>query len=183
MGKIYLFNMISADGYFAGPNNELDWHNVDEQFQQFAIEQLGETGLIIFGRITYELMYSFWPTDEAKKADPETAEAMNNLPKVVFSRTMEKADYNNTRLFHDVDANTINKLKSETDKKLAVLGSSNLAISLMTLNLIDELRLMVNPVILGKGKPLLAGADRVKLNFIDSRDFKNGNVLLRYSLK
>ncbi len=101
MRKIYVFNLITLDGFFEGPNRELDWHNVDGEFNEFAIEQLNNSGLLLFGRVTYELMASYWPTELALKDDPIVADMMNSIPKIVFSRTLKKADWNNTRLIKD----------------------------------------------------------------------------------
>ena len=95
MRKVFLFMMVSLDGYFEGPNHELDWHNVDKEFVDFALEQLDEIDTILFGRVTYQMMASFWQSEHAKKTDPLTAKAMNTLPTVIFSRTLKKADWNN----------------------------------------------------------------------------------------
>src|SRR5262245_33678488 len=103
MRKLFAFNMISLDGFFEGPNGDLSWHNVDEEFNQFAIEQTSSLGGILFGRVTYEGMASYWPTPPAQASDPEIAHLMNTLPKVVVSHTLQNADWHNTRLIkHNV---------------------------------------------------------------------------------
>lgn len=102
MGKVFLFMMVSLDGFFEGPNHEIDWHNVDGEFNEFAIEQAKDVGTMLFGRRTYELMASYWPTESAKKDDPVVAELMNSTPKNCLSRTLEKAEWNNTRLVRGV---------------------------------------------------------------------------------
>src|SRR5262245_43423205 len=99
--KLFAFNMVTLDGFFEGPNQDISWHNVDEDFNQFAVEQTANVGAILFGRVTYEGMASYWPTPEAQANDPEIAQLMNTLPKVVFSRTLQRADWNNTRLIAD----------------------------------------------------------------------------------
>ena len=91
MRKLFSFNMVTLDGYFEGPNHEIDWHNVDGEFNEFAIEQTGAVDMLLFGRVTYQLMASYWPTPDAIKNDPIVADLMNRLPKIVFSRTLEKA--------------------------------------------------------------------------------------------
>ena len=101
MRKVILFNLISLDGYFEGPDRNIDWHNVDEEFNEFAIQQTGEFGALLFGRVTYDLMASYWPTDAAKRDDPAVAGVMNHLPKVVFSNTLKKAEWENTKLVKD----------------------------------------------------------------------------------
>ena len=184
MRKTYLFMMISIDGFFEGPDHDLYWHNVDQEFVRFAVDQLSATDTILFGRKTYEMMASFWPTDEAKAADPLTAAAMNETPKVVFSRTLEKAEWQNTRLVRDGVKEAVEDLKRQPGKDIAVFGSSDLAVSLFQVGLLDELRIMVNPVVLGGGKRLFEGIDgRLNLTLIASRAFGNGNVLLAYQVK
>jgi dihydrofolate reductase len=181
MRKLFSFNMVTLDGYFEGPNHEIDWHNVDGEFNEFAIEQTGAVDTLLFGRVTYQLMASYWPTPDAIKNDPVVAGLMNRLPKIVFSRTLEKAEWNNTRLVKDQIAEEISKLKQQPGKDLALFGSANLMSTLMQLDLIDEHRIMVNPVLLGSGNPLFKGAkDRLNLKLIKTKVFGNGNVLLCY---
>src|SRR5258708_25381331 len=98
MKKLLVSEMVSVDGFFAGPNGEIDWHNVDEEFNTFAIEQLDSVDTLVFGRVTYELMASYWPTAEALKDDSVVAAKMNALPKIVFSKTLEKVEWNNSLL-------------------------------------------------------------------------------------
>ena len=116
MGKIIVFNLTSLDGYFEGPNHEIDWHHVDEEFNDFAIEQLNTVDTLLFGRLTYEMMASYWPTGAAIKDDPIVAKKMNSLSKIVFSKTLSKTDWENTRLIKDNFAEEILKLKKTTWK-------------------------------------------------------------------
>jgi dihydrofolate reductase len=181
MSRIIVFNMISLDGYFEGPNREIDWHNVDGEFNDFAIEQLDSAGGLIFGRITYELMAGYWPTKEATTDDPIVASKMNSIPKIVFSKTLTKADWNNTRLVKNDMEEEIKQLKMQHGKDIYIFGSSGLSITLIQNELIDEFRVIVNPVVLGKGRPLFAGLKEYhKLKLIRTRTFKSGNVLLCY---
>lgn len=182
--KLFLFMMVSLDGYFEGRGHDLSWHNVDREFVKFAIEQTGSVGTILFGHKTYKLMESFWPTDKARD-DPKTAELINKTPKIVFSHNLlkvyETEKWKNVRIFHKVDPQEINKLKKENSKDMAIFGSNNLAVGLAEKNLIDEFRIMVNPVVLGKGTPLFYGVKKkFNLKLIKIREFKNGNVLLYY---
>lgn len=181
MGKIFVFDMVSLDGYFAGPKGELDWHNVDTEFNEFAINQLTEVEMILFGEVTYEMMACYWTTDEAKKNDPIVAKLMNDLPKVVVSQKLKTADWSNTKIVRDDVNNRISELKDRAAKDIAIFGSSMLSVSLMEAGLIDELRIMVNPVILGKGRSIFDGLDsRLKLRLVSNRLFKSGNILLCY---
>ena len=181
MRKLFSFNMVTLDGFFDGPNHDISWHNVDAEFNEFAIEQTGSVGAILFGRVTYELMASFWPTPFALETDPIVADLMNRLPKLVFSTTLAKADWNNTRLIKDHVAEEISQLKQQPGKDLALFGSANLMSTLMKLDLIDEHRIMVNPVILGSGTPLFKKAEnKLNLKLVKTRTFGNGNVLLCY---
>jgi dihydrofolate reductase len=181
MRNVFLFMMVTLDGYFEGPKQEIDWHNVDEEFNEFAIQQLDEIGVLLFGRVTYEVMASFWPTQFAMENDPVVAEKMNSIPKIVFSRTLGKAEWNNTRLVKDNVAEEVSRLKQEQGRDLAIFGSANLTANLLQMGLVDELRIMVNPVILGEGHPLFGGIhDRLKLKLLRTRTFRSGNVLLCY---
>ncbi len=181
MRKLIFFMLTTLDGFFEGPNREIDWHNVDEEFNEFAINQLNEMDTLLFGRVTYQLMASYWPTEAAIRDDPVVADKMNNLPKIVFSRTLSSVEWQNTRLVKENVAEEILKLKQQPGKDMAIFGSSDLAVTLMKHGLIDEYRIMVNPVVLGSGKPLFKGLnDRLQLNLVKTRTFRSGNVLLYY---
>ena len=181
MRKLFAFNMITLDGFFEGPNQDISWHNVDDEFNQFAIEQTGSVDTILFGRKTYEGMASYWPTEAAIKDDPIVAGLMNSLPKIVFSRTLQKAEWNNTRLIKDNIEEEILKLKGQLGKDMAVFGSADLLSTLIQMDLIDEHRIMVNPVILGSGNPLFKTiSEKRKLQFVNIKTFRSGNVLLYY---
>ncbi len=181
MRKVYLFMMVSLDGYFEGPGHDLRWHNVDGEFVDFAVKQLDGTGAILFGRTTYEMMAGFWPSEQAEKADPETAKRMNSLPKYVASRTLKRVDWSNSRLLGKEPGADVAGLKAQGGKDIAVLGSNNLCVSLMEKGLVDEFRIMVNPVALGAGTPLFKGINgKVQLRLTQTKRFKSGNVLLTY---
>ncbi|HLW01163.1 MAG TPA: dihydrofolate reductase family protein [Ktedonobacterales bacterium] len=183
MRNIFLFMMVTLDGFFEGPNHEIDWHNVDEEFNEFAINQLHELNTLLFGRATYEGMASFWPTPFAKENDPIVADLMNRVPKIVFSTTLEQAEWENSRLVKDHVAEEIAQLKQQPGKDIAIFGSSGLAVSFMRMGLLDELRIMVNPVVLGSGKTLFAGMnEKQNLKLLETKAFRSGNVLLRYQV-
>lgn len=180
MRKLFTFNMMTLDGFFAGQNGEIDWHNADNaEFNDFAITQTGSVETLLFGRKTYQLMASYWPTEDAIRSDPQVAGLMNRLPKVVFSRTLERAEWNNTRLIRENAQDEVRKLKSQPGGDMAIFGSASLISSLM--EVIDEHRVMVNPVLLRGGMPLFPGTGApLKLELVDTRPFLSGNVLLTY---
>ena len=180
MRKLFSFNMVTLDGFFEGPNGEIDWHNADNQeFNEFAIEQTSAVDTLLFGRKTYHIMASYWPTETAISADPLIADLMNRLSKIVFSRTLESVDWNNTRLVRENAQQEVQNLKMQPGKDMAIFGSANLISSLM--EVIDEHRVMVNPILLGQGNPLFKkSAHQTKLRLVDSRTFDSGNVLLSY---
>jgi len=182
MRKVFLFNMITLDGFFEGPNQDISWHHVDDEFNEFAIEQLNEIGMLLFGRVTYQGMASYWPTEFAIKDDPIVAGLMNSLPKIVFSKTLDKAEWNNSRLVRENVAEEVSKLKQQPGKDIAIFGSSDLAVTLAENDLIDEYRVIMNPVFLGSGTSLLKGIkDKLNLKLLKARTFKSGNVLLYYA--
>jgi dihydrofolate reductase len=179
MRTLFAFEMISLDGFFEGPNQDISWHTVDDEFNKFAGRQLDTVDGLLFGRKTYQLMALYWPT--ATGDDPVITLKMNVLPKFVFSRTMEKAEWNNTRLIRENAAEEILKLKQARGKDLALFGSAALLSTLAQANLVDEYRIMVNPILLGKGTPLFQGMDRrMNLKLISSNTYRSGNVLLCY---
>lgn len=181
MRKLTVFNLITLDGYFAGENGDISWHNVDDEFQEMAIQVSNSGNTLIFGRVTYELMASYWPTAAGLKDDPIVAAGMNKSEKIVFSRTLKKADWNNTRLVQDDMIGEIRRLKQQDGKDLTILGSGNIVSQCAAEGLIDEYNFMLDPVALGKGKSLFEGLkDKLVLKLINTRTFKNGNVYLKY---
>ena len=181
MRKVIFFMLTTLDGFYEGPNKEINWHNVDEEFNEFAIDQLNSVDVLLFGRVTYELMASYWPTPAAITNDPIVADKMNSLPKIVFSKTLASAGWHNTRLVKENIAEEISKLKQQPGKDLIIFGSSDLAVTLIQHGLIDEYRIMVNPVVLGNGKSLFKGIHhKLDLKLLKTRTFSSGNVLLYY---
>ena len=182
MRKLFVFNLVSLDGFFEGPNRDISWHNVDAEFNEYAVELLNSVDMLLFGRVTYELMAGYWPTPDVMKNDPIVAERMNNLPKIVFSRTLlDKVDWNNTRLVKDNIEEEIKNIKKQQGKDIALLGSGSIMSRFAQHGLIDEYRIMVNPIVLGSGNPLFKGIEnRLHLKLLKTRTFRNGNVLLYY---
>lgn len=181
MRKIILFNMVTLDGFFEGLNHNLDWHHVDAEFNEFAYEQLNAVDGIIFGRKTYELMASYWTTSDAMTNDTIIANLMNAKAKFVFSKTMKKATWNNTLLIKDNVFLEVEKLKLLPGKDLILFGSATLASTFRELDLIDEYRIMINPIILAQGNPLFKQTSEPSpLTLIKTKTFISGNVLLFY---
>ena len=184
MRKLVVFNQVTLDGYFTGMNGDISWahkDNQDAEWNAFVADNANTGGSLLFGRITYELMASYWPTPDAIKNDPVVAEAMNNLPKVVFSRTLKKASWNNTKLVKDGMPAQIRKMKKEPGKDMAILGSGSIVSQLAQEGLIDEYQIVVNPVVLGKGRTMFDGVkEKLTLKLTKKRTFVNGNVLLCY---
>ncbi len=179
--KLISFNMMTLDGRFEGPGHDINWHRVDEEFNDFSIEQLRSGDALIFGRVTYELMASYWPTPQALGDDPEVAGLMNSLPKLVASRTLSQAEWENTRLVKEDISGEIARLKALPGKDLFLFGSADLASTLIHDGLVDEFRIMLNPVVLGAGELLFKGiVEPFELKLVASRPFRNGNVLLSY---
>jgi dihydrofolate reductase len=187
MRPIVFFMMTTLNGLYergrwdVDPTG-IDWHATDEEFETFAADQLSQADTILFGRVTYEGMATYWPTPEAIANDPAVAERMNALEKVVFSRTLERVRWSNSRLAGEDVAGEVRRLKEQPGKDILLLGSSDLAVTLAAEGLIDEYRIMVNPVVVGHGKPVFAGLARdVSLTLLTARTFGNGNVLLTYA--
>ncbi len=181
MRKLISFNMLTLDGFFEGANHDISWHNVDEEFNEFAIEQLNSVDTLLFGRVTYKLMASYWPTAIATKNDPIVAGKMNDTPKIVFSKTLNSVEWNNTRLVKENVEDEVSKLKIQQGKDIIIFGSGILTSNFAKLNLIDEFRVMINPVAVGKGNPLFKDINgRIKLELLKTKTFRNGNVLIYY---
>lgn len=175
--------MVSLDGYMEGKNRDLDWHVVDEEYNQFASAMLNAAGGLVFGRSTYEHMAQFWPTVRAKELFEQVAERMNHLPKLVFSRTLQETAWSHSELISGAAVQRLELEKQQRGKPLLILGSAGLVSSITSQapGLIDEYQIIVNPVLLGAGRPYFQGlTEHLTLELIESRSFNSGNVLLVY---
>jgi dihydrofolate reductase len=181
MRKLITSNLVSLDGYLAGPGGDFTWPVLNDEFFGYAEAMLNAADLLIFGRITYELMVAHWPTDHAKTTDPIIAGKMNGLPKIVFSNTLKSADWENTTLLNgDIEKN-IAAAKAQPGKDIVILGSGTIVSQLTRAGLIDEHRFIINPVILGGGTPQFTGiSDPEKLELTGMTKFKTGVVMLNY---
>jgi dihydrofolate reductase len=180
--KLVVYNSVSLDGYFTDTNGDMSWaHKADPEWQAFVSKNASGGGELVFGRVTYELMASFWPTPLAARSNPIVAERMNGIPKVLFSRTLDKASWSNTRLISGDLAAEARKLKEELGPNLVIMGSGSIVAQLAEAGLIDEYQIVLNPVVLGKGRTLFDGVKtRLQLKLTNSRAFGNGNVVLSY---
>jgi dihydrofolate reductase len=177
MRKVIVSNLVSLDGFFEGPNKELDWFVIDPEFLDYAKDLLRGVDTLLFGAVTYEHMANYWPSAPAD----EIADNMNTLLKIVFSRTLERADWNNSRLVTDNILAEVSTLKSQPGKDMAVLGSARLAALLMQHGLVDEYRVLLQPILLGSGNPLFkAITARIPLQLMAAKPFGSGVVLLSY---
>jgi dihydrofolate reductase len=182
MRKLIVFNNVTLDGYFTDANGDMSWaHKQDPEWKAFIQENAAGGGELLFGRITYELMASYWPTPYAMKNDPMIAQGMNTLPKVVFSRTLDEASWNNTKLVKSGLLDEIRKMKRAPGKDMVIFGSGNLVSQLAEEGLIDEYQIVVHPVVLGKGRTMFEGVKKkLPVKLTKTRIFGNGNVLLWY---
>ncbi|MDQ0820839.1 dihydrofolate reductase [Arthrobacter sp. V4I6] len=184
MRKIILMMQVSLDGYFEGPGQDLSWHRVDDELHSHFNDELRTLGAFLHGRVTYELMAGFWPTADSDPAstppEVEFARIWRDMPKFVYSRTLESAGWNTT-VVRDVVVDDVMALKAQPGGDLA-LGGADLAATFRDLGLIDEYRIYVHPVLIGRGKRLFqpTGAN-APLRLVETRAFGNGVVLLRYA--
>jgi len=166
------------DGFFAGPNGEIDWHQADDEYIAYAKAFLNNVDMLLFGRVTYQLMAAYWPT-----STQDIAHEMNMLPKLVVSKTLNGADWNNTTVVKENVVDVIASLKQQPGKPLAVLGSASLASYLRNAGLVDEYHLTVVPVLLGHGKSLFTELRySVNMKLLKSSVHRSGNVQLHYQL-
>ncbi len=179
MRKLIMWNLITLDGYFEGENNwDLPWHERvwGEELERFSLEQLESTAILLFGRVTYEGMAAYWQT-----AKGDVADYMNSLPKVVCSRTLQAADWNNTTLVKDNVPREVARLKEQGNGNIFVFGSENLSRTLISERLFDEYRLGIAPVIHGSGRRLFSdGSKPQELELLETRTLSTGCVILRY---
>ncbi len=183
MGRISTYLQVSADGYYAGPNGEWDWFKdvePDPEFQAYSLEQARGESTLVFGRTTYEMMASSWPTDEAHEDQPGMADVMAQSSKIVFSRSLpdvqEGPRWKHVELRREIDADALRA----DERDFTTLGSGSIVQQLTQLGLVDEYSLVVNPVVLGDGKSAFAGVDTTALQLADARSFANGLVWLIY---
>jgi dihydrofolate reductase len=173
MRKLIVFNNVSLDGYFVDRNGSLDWAHPDRsdpEWNAFVSGNAGGNGTLVMGRVTYELMIRYWPTPMAKQHDPAVAEGMNRMSKVVFSRTLKEASWNNTRVVREDLAGEIRRMKEESGEGMAILGSGSIVARLAQERLIDEYHFVVIPGCPPRGSP----PDRIGVACEGRRDSQSG---------
>jgi len=179
MRKVIMWNMVTLDGFFEGAKSwEIGWHEDvwGSELEQFSLDQSKSIGALLFGRVTYQGMAAYWST-----ATGEIADFMNTVPKVIFSRTMESADWNNSRLVKGKAEEEVARLKQQPGKDLYIFGSAHLSAALTEDGLIDEYRLGLNPIVLGGGNPLFKPSPNpLRMKLLEARPLTSGVVLLRY---
>jgi len=183
MRKLQAFLHISADGYFTGPGGDLSWtrHDQDPEYKQWADENTRGESVLVFGRTTYQMMASFWPSPMAQEREPAMAQKMNASTKVVFTRSLSEATWNNTVLVQGDAIEEMQKLKQQPGATLTILGSGSLVRQFAEAGLLDEVQLLITPIALGGGRTLFEGIKKkLDLDLVSSRTFKNGKVLLVY---
>ena len=175
--KVVWQMMFTLDGFMAGPKGALDWHVIDDDFKKYVADMPKRIDTFIFGRVTYELMADFWPSSN----EPE-APMMNTFPKLVFSRTLKETPWNRSRLATKSVPEEVARLKGEPGKDIALLGSSDLASTFIRHGLIDEYRLLLNPLARGAGLPLFQGLEKpLFLRLEKAQTFASGVVALTYT--
>jgi dihydrofolate reductase len=184
MRKLAVFNNVTLDGYVVGVNGDFSWLHGgydDPEFHAFSAKNASGAGELLFGRITYELMFNYWSTPEAMKNDPIVAEAMNRKPKTVFSRKLDKVSWSNTKLVKGDLVTEVRKMKREPGERIVVLGSASVVSKLAAEGLVDEYQIALTPLVLGAGTTMFAGVkNKLDLKLTNSRVFKNGRVFLSY---
>jgi dihydrofolate reductase len=182
MPKLVAYNALSLDGYFTDANGDMSWaHKQDPEWQAFVSENASGGGQLLFGRVTYDLMASFWPTPLAARSNPIVVERMNGLRKFVFSRKLDKVSWNNTTLLKGDMPTEVRKLKQQPGPNIVIMGSGSIVAQLADAGLIDEYQIVLNPVVVGNGRTLFEGVKRkLPMKLARSRAFGNGNIVLFY---
>ncbi|MDO8899535.1 MAG: dihydrofolate reductase family protein [Bacteroidales bacterium] len=185
MRKLIMWNVMTLDGYFEGNQNwDLSFHNLvwGQELEKLSLEQLQSADYLVFGRVTYEGMAEYWTKAEAETAEKEVAKLMNRIPKLVFSKTLKSADWDNTTIISENASDEIQKLKEQGGKDIYVFGSANLSETFINDNLFDEYRIGIAPVILGSGRPLFRqGITSKNLTLVSTQKLLTGGVVLKYS--
>jgi dihydrofolate reductase len=182
MRTLNVFNFITLNGYYQGPGGDISWHRHGEEESKFSDENSQRGSTLLFGRITYQHMAAFWPTEMAKKNAPVTADGMNKAEKIVFSKTLKKADWQNTRLINDDLVSAVRRLKQEQGAPITILGSGSIVSQLAEAGLIDTYGFMIDPVALGAGTPIFKGlTHKLDLELTSSRVFKSGVIMATYA--
>ncbi len=182
MPQLSVFTSISVDGYFTDEHGDMSWaHKADDEWNAFVADNASGGGALVFGRITYEQMASFWPTPAATKMNARVAERMNAMPKYVLSKTLEDVSWRNTRLLKSLEKDLRALKKKPGGEDMVILGSGSIVAQATQAGLVDQYTLVVTPIVLGAGRPLFEGVEKkLPLELTSTRSFRNGNVVLTY---
>ncbi|HTY37801.1 MAG TPA: dihydrofolate reductase family protein [Bacteroidota bacterium] len=181
MRTLRTFNFLSLNGFFKGPNEDISWHRHGVEEHQYARKGAQSESILLFGRRTYELMAAYWPSQLALDNDPDVAESMNNAEKIVFSNTLNHAEWKNTRIMSGNIVDQIRTLKQQPGKDMTILGSGSIVTLCTEQGIIDEYQLMIDPIALGYGVPLFQGlTKKIDLKLTASKAFTSGVIVLTY---
>ncbi len=181
MRKLSVFNFVTLNGFYKDANGQIAWHKHDADQEGFSAESVGAGNMLLFGRTTYEMMASFWPTPQAIQSMPLVAAGMNKAEKIVFSNTLKEASWNNTRIIGGNIIEAITELKQTQGRDMTILGSGSIVTQFAEHGLIDEYQIMVDPIAIGGGTTLFSGLNRqLELQLTATRKFENGAMLLVY---
>ena len=180
MRRLGMFMSVSLDGFFAGPNGDMSWaHRRDAEWDEYVNGNVKGESELMFGRVTYDMMVSYWPTPMAAKNSPAVAARMNTAPKIVFSRTLRESQWENTKVLNGDLVEEVARLKGQPGPGITILGSGSIVRQLTDARLIDEYQIVICPLVLGQGKSLFGGLKQcANLELTSSRAFSNGNVVL-----
>jgi dihydrofolate reductase len=177
MSKLIAWNMVTLNGFFTGPKGEIDWFVFDNELERYVLETQETAGMLLFGRVTYQMMAAYWPSEEGR-----IAEFMNSMPKVVFSRTLKDPGWNNARVMTEATPEAIARLRNESNGDVFVFGSADFSATLVRLDLIDEYRFGINPVVLDSGVPWFKdGFGQRNLQLVETKPLASGVVILHYA--
>jgi dihydrofolate reductase len=185
MRKLFVTMWVTLDGYISGPSNDMSWVRVDDAMGQYEGNVVSAADTLLLGRLTYESFAGAWPyvpaNPAASEGEKDYARKLNSMRKIVFSRTLDKVEWNNSTLRHEISPDDIMALKQESGKDMVIYGSASIIQALTAHGLIDEYQILVHPVVLGGGKRLFKdGSDRTDLRLVETKTFDTGVVLLTY---
>jgi dihydrofolate reductase len=187
MRQIGVFIHVTLDGFFAGPNGEIDWFKVikkDAEWEEYTRRESQAHSTLLMGRTTYEMMKGFWPTPAGMAGDPHMAKVMNESPKIVVSRKLasvaDEPNWKNVTLWRELNLEQVRRLEEKGTGSITILGSGTIIQQLANMNLIDEYELVLVPVVLGAGKQLFSDVKMTEMKLLEARSFQNGLVSLRY---
>ena len=186
MRKVFLHIMMSLDGFIEDQHHEMDWHFADDEWEDYINDVLRSIDGMIFGRAAHKLLAQYWPTagsnPDATKQHIESARMMQTLPKYVITSGSYETDWENSRVIDGDVAAKIRELKSHAGKDMALFAGANVFQTFDALGLVDEYRIVVNPILLGGGTPLFKpGSRRAELRLIGIKQFRSGAAVLSYT--